>query len=578
MSELEGKLLKPGQQFESYIIDTCIGIGGMSEVYSARHKFLQEPVAIKISRVQTERDPHLLEMAKLEAMSLSKMRHVNLVRVTDAGLTERGLVWMAMPLLEGMTLRAYMALKGALTEREALRIARDVCDGVAAAHEMRITHRDLKPENTFITTSAEVIVLDFGMAKFHDVGLTSTGKSAPGGTYRYMSPEHVEGKKVDARTDQYAVGVMLYEMLLGKHPFAEDEDGNPLNMAQLVSAHMHKLPTPLTTIMPGFRLETWEVIARAMHKDREQRFPSMVALAGALRDLAKRSPQPTAARGEVIAPRAQVAHTPKKSVTAYVSAHPVAPYATEPLLPSRRVIATPPQPPAAAAPPLAHAAPEGASTRADAAAVAASSRVQAQRTPPTSMLAASLTPGVPHAPQHISREAQPRATPLRGETPTPPPTASTNAPARRSLWRALAPMIAAVVVGGVGATGIVAAIVRNRANARGDVQAATTGASTTPSTRPLPPLQLPTAEPIPVEPPVAADDSSSSPTTPAKSAAQVNSTAAPTPVAPPVSNNAPKPPAQPAKPAPKTAVAAGAQAPKKPSRPPATPNEDIPRF
>jgi hypothetical protein len=307
------------------------------------------------------------------------------------------------------------------------------------------------------------------------------------------------------------------------------------------------------------------VIARAMHKDREQRFPSMVALAGALRDLAKRSPQPAAARGEVIAPRAQVAHTPKKSVTAYVSAHPVAPYATEPLLPSRRVIATPPQPPAAAAPPLAHAAPEGASTRADAAAVAASSQVQAQRTPPTSMLAASLTPAVPHAPQHISREPQPRATPLRGETPTPPPTASTNAPARRSLWRALAPMIAAVVVGGVGATGIVAAIVRNPANARGELQAATTGTSTA-------------ALPIAQEPRVTDADSSSAATA-AKSAAPPNSTANPGPVAAPAaSNNAPKQAAQPAKPAPKTAAAAGAQAPKKPSRPPATPNEDIPRF
>jgi len=280
---------KKGDVFQSYTMHRCVGVGGVSVVWAAQHNFLGYWVAIKVLQVRHANNARMVELAKAEAIALSRLRHVNLVEVRDAGITPDGTVWMAMPLLEGRTLREYLDKKKRLPILDALRFARDICDGARAAHEVGIVHRDLKPENTFLTDPRlEVVVLDLGMAKFQDIGLQSTGegKSAMG-TVRYMSPEHVSSKKVDHRTDQYAIGVMLYEMLWA-HPYQLSEDGEVLDNYHIGLAHTIREPQPLMELIPGFPLYIWEVIARSMAKDRNQRYPSTREQAQAIRGVRKR--------------------------------------------------------------------------------------------------------------------------------------------------------------------------------------------------------------------------------------------------------------------------------------------------
>lgn len=283
----EGRL-KAGEVFHAYTIRGIVGVGGISEVYAAEHNFLGHTSAMKVLQLRHVANGRIVELARAEAIALSRIRHANLVQVVDAGITPRGEVWMCMPLLEGATLRDYLFKKPRPPILDVLRFARDIADGTRAAHEVGIFHRDLKPENVFITTRLETIVLDLGMAKFLDYGLQSTGEGRAVGTVRYMSPEHASGSKVDGRTDIWAIGVMMYEMFAGEHPFHRGEDGDPLPNLQVGLAIMTREPKPLTEVIPGFPQDVWELVRKAMAKNREDRHPTMQELAGAIRTVRKR--------------------------------------------------------------------------------------------------------------------------------------------------------------------------------------------------------------------------------------------------------------------------------------------------
>lgn len=271
-----------GEAFQGYTVDEVVGVGGMSVVYRVHHDFLGKTAALKVLKIEHASDKKNLERARHEAVALSRLQHANLVPVLDAGMTTQGMVWMVMPLLDGLSLRDYLnRRKPSLLE--ALRIAREVADGASAAHELGIIHRDLKPENVFVTREHQIIVLDLGMAKFQDFGLTTTGGRKAVGTVRYMSPEQLRSQGVDVRTDVYAVGMMLYEMIAG-HPFEWTEDGQErLDKYQMGIAQLEREPRPLREAAPDCPAPIAAMVHRAIAKDRHARFASMADFSRAIR-------------------------------------------------------------------------------------------------------------------------------------------------------------------------------------------------------------------------------------------------------------------------------------------------------
>jgi serine/threonine protein kinase len=330
--------LRVGDTFQGYVIEGAIGVGGMSEVYRARHAFLGHRVALKVLQLRRASNPRLVALATAEARALAQLRHENLVHVIDAGIAPGGIVWMVMPLLEGVTLRDYLWNSPELSVVDALRFCRDICDGVHAAHEAGIVHRDLKPENVFVTREQRVVVIDLGMAKFQDFGLATTGSGPPLGTVRYMSPEHMAGERVDGRTDVYAVAVMLHEMLAGEHPFGRGEDGEPLNNTQIGWAIMGRDPAPLRSLRPDVPAYVEDIVLRAMAKNREARPPTITALAGELRRARAEALAALAARGpRHVEAASKVADTPGQRQV-YIPAQTEPERLPSPRMPSRRVV------------------------------------------------------------------------------------------------------------------------------------------------------------------------------------------------------------------------------------------------
>src|SRR5262249_40023120 len=259
--------LKPGDKCDRYQIIRLIAAGGMGEVYEAVHEFTARPVALKCLQLRHANKDDLKDRMKMEAVVLCRLRHANIVTVYDAGITDRGMVWIAMDLLVGNTLREILHRVGRLTVPQALYYACEIADGVDAAHELRVVHRDLKPENVFVTERNEVKVLDLGTAKFYGYGLKTTDRMRTLGTPAYMSPEHITGTPVDVRTAIYGLGLILYEMLAGHHVFAKD--GQLPNSLDMGTAQLFQEPTPLPQLIEGFPDYLWAIVAKSIAKKRD---------------------------------------------------------------------------------------------------------------------------------------------------------------------------------------------------------------------------------------------------------------------------------------------------------------------
>jgi serine/threonine protein kinase len=228
-----------------YEIVKLIGEGGMGRVFQARQVSMNRMVALKLLRAQLATDDHLLARFQQEAHAVSKLRHPNTIIVYDYGKTEDGYLFIAMELLGGRSLASILSAEQRLTPLRALHIIEQVAGAVAEAHQFGIVHRDLKPENIQIDKVANdpdfAKVLDFGIAKMiHGEGETENRKTltmagAVFGTPHYMSPEQVHGQKVDHRTDIYALGIILYELLTGK-PIFEGATPMAVMMAQASKA------------------------------------------------------------------------------------------------------------------------------------------------------------------------------------------------------------------------------------------------------------------------------------------------------------------------------------------------------
>lgn len=291
--------LQPGTTFGRYVIEAVLGVGGMGAVHRARDTQLGRVVALKVVRAGRTDTSGVDPQARLlsEARAVASLRHPNVVAVFDAGVID-GQTFVAMELVEGRPLRAFVA-DGKVSLDERRRWLVEVAEALSAAHRAGIVHRDVKPENVIIARAdRRARVLDFGIAKrvtFDTEAPTSDG-AAPQtvegrvvGTVSYMAPEQLGGSEVSPSWDQYAWGVMAYELLTGKHPRQTVAMPGP-------TAHLSQTPALPNEIEPRLRFDDVAVIMLAMSSDPQRRFPSMADLIRAWRDGAsvKSAPSPVA--------------------------------------------------------------------------------------------------------------------------------------------------------------------------------------------------------------------------------------------------------------------------------------------
>jgi serine/threonine-protein kinase len=281
--------LSPGDVCDEYRILSLIAAGGMGDVYEAVHEPSGRKVAVKCLKVRHRNKEDARARMKMEAVVLSELQHENLVKVYDAGVTDAGMVWFAMERLHGQTLRDIVYRGGQLPIPDALHYASEIADGADAVHDVNVIHRDLKPENVFVTSDNVVKVLDLGTGKFTGYGLNSTDRMRVIGTTAYMSPEQIKGLRVDARADVYALGLILYEMIAGRHALiSEDGAGLPQGVEQVAVMQLQLTPRPLAEIAPRCPRYVSAIVDRAIAKDRDLRFPNMAALSRELRAARKR--------------------------------------------------------------------------------------------------------------------------------------------------------------------------------------------------------------------------------------------------------------------------------------------------
>ena len=297
--------LKSGVRLGPYEILSPLGAGGMGEVYRATDTRLDRTVAIKILPSTLASDPELRERFDREARTISQLRHPHICTLHDVGHQD-GIDFLVMEHLEGETLEARLA-RGALPSDEALRIAIQLAGALDTAHRAGIVHRDLKPANIMLTKSSAKL-LDFGLAKALVLadGLTGTVASptltARGtilGTVQYMAPEQIDGQEADARTDIFAFGVVLYEMIAGRKAF----EGT--SQASLMGAILKDQPPPISSLQPVSPAALDHVVARCLAKDPDARWQSAADLAGDLQWIASAVPNAIAAPGRAGMARAE---------------------------------------------------------------------------------------------------------------------------------------------------------------------------------------------------------------------------------------------------------------------------------
>ncbi len=273
-----------GASLGHYRILEPLGAGGMGEVYRARDERLDREVAIKVLSPRLSGDPAMLDRFEREARAVAALTHPNILGIYDFS-REGSVCYAATELLLGESLRQRLA-KGPLGARKSIEVAREIAKGLAAAHGQGVIHRDLKPENVFLTRDGQVKILDFGLAKIttfeDDPENAPTAGTQPGivmGTLAYMSPEQARGKPVDARSDIFSFGAVLYEMLAGRRAFRGDTAADTL-MAILAGE-----PPELSTTDPALSPSLNRIVRHCLEKDPLLRFQTARDLAFHLESL-----------------------------------------------------------------------------------------------------------------------------------------------------------------------------------------------------------------------------------------------------------------------------------------------------
>src|SRR5664279_2211794 len=280
--------LAAGSLLDSYEIVAPLGAGGMGEVYRARDTTLKRDVAIKVLPEYWSRDPERLRRFEQEAQATAALNHPNILSIFHVG-QYNGSPYIVTELLHGETLRERLR-RGPLRLREAIDVGGDIARGLAAAHDAGIVHRDLKPENIFVTKDGRVKILDFGLAKLNPTKFASSDsptasfqqQTNPGhilGTVGYMSPEQVRGQTADARSDIFAAGAVLYEMLTGKPAFRK------ATSAETMSAILNEDPPAVSQLALNLPPGLQRTVNRCLSKNPEQRIQHATDLAFALEAL-----------------------------------------------------------------------------------------------------------------------------------------------------------------------------------------------------------------------------------------------------------------------------------------------------
>lgn len=260
-----------GQILGHYRVIDQLGAGGMGVVYRAHDEQLDRNVALKVLPSGLLADEDARKRFRKEALALAKLNHPNVETIYEFG-SQNGIDFLAMELIPGVPLNEKLK-SGPLPERDLMRFGLQLADGLAAAHEQGVIHSDLKPANIFITNDNRLKILDFGLARLlktgedNDVTQTITAQSgAIGGTLPYMSPEQLRAEPIDARSDIYAAGAVLYEMATGKRPFAQNQ------AAQLIGAILHTEPPPPGTVNQNIQPGAEAVIMKALDKSPSERY------------------------------------------------------------------------------------------------------------------------------------------------------------------------------------------------------------------------------------------------------------------------------------------------------------------
>jgi serine/threonine-protein kinase len=278
-----------GRKLGRYEIGNLLGAGGMGSVYRARDTELKRDVAVKVLTDADTGDPNRLERFNREIQTVARLDHPNILEIHDFGHDD-GVAYAVMELLKGRNLRQLIRRR-LLPVDQALEIAVAVAEGLGAAHHQGVLHRDIKPENIFVTSDGTVKILDFGLARHVrpsdpdaetaplEAELTTPGTVV--GTTAYMSPEQVRGRDLDARSDIFSLGCVLYEMFSGAHPFYRD------TRADTMSAILNEKPKPLSENRADLPPAVELIIAQCLNKNPEDRFDSARDVAFALQALSE---------------------------------------------------------------------------------------------------------------------------------------------------------------------------------------------------------------------------------------------------------------------------------------------------
>ncbi len=316
--------LTPGTRLGPYEILTALGAGGMGEVYRAKDPRLGRDVAVKVLPASLATDPDRLRRFEQEARAASSLDHPHVAAIHDIG-THEGTPYIVSELLEGGTLREKLGTP--LPSRRVVEYALQIAQGLSAAHEKGIVHRDLKPENLFVTRDGRVKILDFGLAKLTQPSFgggvetgapTMTRDTDPGtvmGTVGYMSPEQVRGKAIDHRSDIFAFGAILYEMLTGRRAFKGDTN------ADTMTAILKEEPPEISATQPLVPPALDRIVRHCLEKDAEARFQSARDLAFDLEALSVTSAERIPAAGARPGPRSQRAVAALAAIALAVGAY-----------------------------------------------------------------------------------------------------------------------------------------------------------------------------------------------------------------------------------------------------------------
>lgn len=262
-------MLQIGDQFDHFQINAHLAQGGMSDIYTARDLLTGNEVVLKIPNQMVSHDPALRERFQRELQVMKILNHPAVQKGLGSGHFNR-MPYLVTELVEGRSLRDWITHEAPIPPEQALLIFKKAAEGIAYCHDHEVVHRDLKPENILVTRSGQPVILDFGLALTREGRrVTFANVTATPGTPDYMAPEQIEGQRGDPRTDQYALGTILYEMLSGKTPFTGD---NPM---AVLSQHLAGVLPRLDKEAPGISPQLAAVVAKSLQKNPDDRYATV---------------------------------------------------------------------------------------------------------------------------------------------------------------------------------------------------------------------------------------------------------------------------------------------------------------